>query len=201
MCGIRTLRAADLAAIVAAKALCRLSTPTGNFVLPSPAPQLTLPPYRRSLLTDMNYKILLVDDHELVREGIKRVLESHPDLIVCGDATNGQEAVEKARELSPNLIVMDLSMPIMGGIEATREIRRLGLPTSILILSLHDSTQARTAAQQAGADGYLPKSRTAEDLVEAIVGLLHGNGNGHRDLALAPTLQNSPNPASATNSK
>jgi DNA-binding NarL/FixJ family response regulator len=115
----------------------------------------------------MTYRILLVDDHAMVREGFKRLLDL-PGLSICGEASDGREALEKVDALKPDLVLMDLSMPIMGGIEATREIRRLFPAMKVIIVSLHDSVHAATQAKQAGADGYVVKSRSASELVEAI---------------------------------
>lgn len=127
----------------------------------------------------MAYRILLVDDHVVVREGFKRLLDS-PAFTICGEAGNGKEAVERVLELRPDLVLMDLSMPVMGGAEATREIRRLSPTTKVIVVSLHDSKQAVAEAKQAGASAYLVKSRTADDLIEAVAAVLG------QDVFLAP---------------
>ena len=121
----------------------------------------------RSLDSRMTYRILLVDDHAMVREGFKRLLDV-PGLSICGEASDGKEALEKVAALKPDLVLMDLSMPVMGGIEATREIRRLSPAVKVIIVSLHDSVHAATQAKHAGADAYVVKSRSAAELLEAI---------------------------------
>ena len=125
----------------------------------------------------MRHKILLVDDHQLVREGIKRVLEHDPGLSVCGEAENGKEAVAKTLALNPDLVLMDLSMPIMGGIEATGLIRQMSPDTKILIVSLHDSAQVAEQAKKAGANAFWCKSRGSDDLIEAINTILQEGGD------------------------
>jgi len=121
----------------------------------------------RSLDSRMTHRILLVDDHAMVREGFKRLLDV-PGLSICGEASDGKEALEKVAALKPDLVLMDLSMPVMGGIEATREIRRLSPAIKVVIVSLHDSVHAATQAKQAGADAYVVKSRSAGELLEAM---------------------------------
>lgn len=154
---------------------------TGNSVLSAFGARDTLswlqtpPPYR------MSYKILLVDDHPLVREGIKRVLEQDSALSVCGEAENGKEAVAKTLTLNPDVVLMDLSMPVMGGIEATGLIRQMSPGTKILIVSLHDSAQVAEQAKKAGASAFLCKSRSAEDLIEAINTMLREGGDGRSE--------------------
>lgn len=148
---------AVLSAFAARDTLSRLQTP---------------PPYR------MRHKILLVDDHQLVREGVKRVLEQDSALSVCGEAENGKEAVAKTLALNPDLVLMDLSMPIMGGIEATGLIRQMSPDTKILIVSLHDSAQVAEQAKKAGANAFLCKSRSADDLIQAINTILQEGGDG-----------------------
>lgn len=123
----------------------------------------------------MPYRILLVDDHEMVREGFRRVLDA-PGLTVCAEASNGKEGIEKALGLNPDLILMDLSMPVMGGLEATRQIRR-ALPNSkIIIVSFHESQQIIDQAKEAGADGYVVKSRRADELIDLINSVLGKEG-------------------------
>jgi len=117
----------------------------------------------------MRHNVLVVDDHEIVREGVKCVLANHPALHVCGEAKNGQEAVEKAVALKPDLVLMDISMPVMGGIEATRQIRRLSPTIKIVVLSLHDSPQIAEHAKKAGANAYVNKSCSAEILFKTIL--------------------------------
>jgi PAS domain S-box-containing protein len=119
-------------------------------------------------------RILIVDDHELVRSGVRSVLAGRRDFQVCGEAVDGQDAVEKARELSPDVIVMDVSMPKLNGLDATREIQRILPQTAVLVLSQHDSPEMMRQALNAGARGYVVKSAIAANLVAGIDKLRDG---------------------------
>jgi DNA-binding NarL/FixJ family response regulator len=116
-------------------------------------------------------RILLVDDHEMVRQGLKAVLETHGGWEVCGEATTGRQAVAQARELRPQIVVMDVSMPELGGLEATRQIRAALPRTEVLILTMHDSEQLVREVLAAGARGYLLKSDAGHALVSAVEAL------------------------------
>jgi PAS domain S-box-containing protein len=113
-------------------------------------------------------RILVVDDHALVRKGICSVLATNPALSVCGEAVDGRDGVERARELRPDVVVMDLSMPRLNGLEATREIKRFLPDTEILIVSQHESPEMARQAFSAGARGYVSKSAISTDLLSAI---------------------------------
>lgn len=113
-------------------------------------------------------RILLADDHEVVRRGLRALLEAQPDFQVCGEAATGREAVEKAGECKPDLVVMDLSMPELNGLEATRKILRSDPQVEILILTMHESEQVVRDVLEAGARGYMLKSDAARDLVTAV---------------------------------
>lgn len=119
-------------------------------------------------------RILIVDDHELVRSGVRSVLAGRRDFQVCGEAVDGQDAIEKARQLSPDAIVMDVSMPKLNGLDATREIQRILPQTAVLVLSQHDSPEMMRQALNAGARGYVVKSSIAGKLVAAIDKLRDG---------------------------
>jgi len=119
-------------------------------------------------------KILIADDHEIVRQGIRRVLEVKPEWEICGEASNGQEAVRMARELSPDIIIMDVTMPVMSGFEAADEISRLPLGSRVLFFTMHDSGSMAGSVRKSGAHGYVVKSRAAQDLVQALERLLRG---------------------------
>lgn len=122
----------------------------------------------------MAVKILIADDHEIVRQGIRRVLEVKPEWEICGEASNGQEAVRMARELSPDIIIMDVTMPVMSGFEAADEISRLPLGSRVLFFTMHDSGSMAGSVRKSGAHGYVVKSRAAQDLVQALERLLRG---------------------------
>jgi PAS domain S-box-containing protein len=113
-------------------------------------------------------RILIVDDHELVRSGVRSVLAGRRDFQVCGEAVDGQDAVEKAQQLTPDVIVMDVSMPKLNGLDATREIHRILPQTAVLVLSQHDSPEMMRQALKAGARGYVVKSAIAANLVAGI---------------------------------
>jgi DNA-binding NarL/FixJ family response regulator len=122
----------------------------------------------------MGSKILIVDDHEVVRQGIRTILRSRPQWEVCGEAVNGKDAVEKAKAFDPDVIIMDITMPEMSGIEATREITRLKLHAAVLVFTMHESRNLASAVQDAGARGFVLKSHAARDLLDALEALLKG---------------------------
>jgi len=113
-------------------------------------------------------KILIAEDHAIVREGIRMILEEEPDFDVVGEAKDGREAVELAQRLAPDVVVMDISMPEMTGIDATAQIRRLCPDTRVLILTMHEEESYVFQLLRAGASGYVLKRAAAQDLVEAV---------------------------------
>lgn len=116
--------------------------------------------------------VLLVDDQQLLREGLKRLIGEEPSLTVCGEAGNGKEAVEKVLALKPDIVLMDLTMPLVGGIDATREIRRTVPTTRIVVLSLHESELVIAEAKEAGANAYVKKSDSDRHLLATIATVL-----------------------------
>lgn len=116
-------------------------------------------------------RILIADDHDVVRRGVRAVLEGQAGWVVCGEASTGREAVTKAIDLQPDVVVLDISMPELNGLEATRQIRR-AVPARILILTVHQSDQVVTEVLEAGAHGYVLKSDAGRVLVDAIRALL-----------------------------
>jgi two-component system response regulator NreC len=112
--------------------------------------------------------VLLVDDHAMFRAGIKALLEAAGKVEVVGEASSGDEAVDKVRELKPDVVVMDLSMPGSNGLEATRRIAALELDTSVLVLTVHAEEEYLVPVVEAGASGYLTKTSADTDLLEAI---------------------------------
>ncbi|MCD4534216.1 response regulator transcription factor [Nocardioides sp. cx-169] len=113
-------------------------------------------------------RILLVDDHALVRRGVRLILEQEPDLTVVGEAGDGAEAVAALRDLEVDLVVLDIAMPRMTGLQAAREMTRLRRPPKILMLSMHDNEQYFFESLKVGASGYVLKSAADEDLVGAV---------------------------------
>lgn len=113
-------------------------------------------------------RILIADDHEVMRDGLAAVLESEPDITIAGQAENGRQAVEKFHELKPDLVLMDLAMPEMDGVEAILEIRRGSPDALIVVLTTYDGDEDVFRALESGAKGYLLKDCSTEDLVGAI---------------------------------
>ena len=117
------------------------------------------------------FRILLADDHEVVRKGLCALLTMQPDWEVCGEASDGRDAVEKAQKLRPDVVILDIGMPSLNGLEATRHILKANPGTKVLILTLHDSDQVVREVLNAGARGFLLKSDAARDLVAAVEAL------------------------------
>jgi DNA-binding NarL/FixJ family response regulator len=115
--------------------------------------------------------ILIVDDHRPTRRTIQSLLESNY-MAVCGEAENGKQAVEKVKELKPNIVILDYAMPVMNGIQAAYEIRRVAPATKILFFSVHDSPDMIHAAHVMGADAFVRKSAAAAELLPALNRLL-----------------------------
>jgi DNA-binding NarL/FixJ family response regulator len=112
--------------------------------------------------------VLLVDDHNLVRRGFRRIVEDEPDMVVVGEASNGAEAVDLAKKLNPQVIVMDCALPQMTGLEATRQILHNSPSTAVLMLSMHSEETWVRQAMDAGARGYLLKSAMDLELPAAV---------------------------------
>jgi DNA-binding NarL/FixJ family response regulator len=116
-------------------------------------------------------KILVVDDQALVRKAVRQLLESENAWNVCGEAANGQDALAQTKALQPDVVVMDLSMPIMGGLEATREIHHSSPAVQVLILTLYDLPNLRQTVEAAGAQGCVLKANSFRDLIPAVTSL------------------------------
>jgi DNA-binding NarL/FixJ family response regulator len=116
-------------------------------------------------------RILLADDHDVVRKGLRGILEAQPGWQVCGEASNGREAVRLVRELNPQIAVLDLEMPELNGLEATRQIRKEFPDTEVLIFTMHETEQLIRDVLAAGARGYVLKSDAGHNLVDAIEAL------------------------------
>jgi DNA-binding NarL/FixJ family response regulator len=117
-------------------------------------------------------RLLIADDHEIVRRGLRTVLETRPGWVVAAEASDGREAVEKAKQVKPHITILDISMPTMNGLEAARQIIKHVPETKVLILSIHDSDSLIRKILEAGARGYLLKSDASRDLVSAVDALL-----------------------------
>ena len=125
-------------------------------------------------------RVLLVDDHALMRKGVRSVLEAHSDLYVIGEASNGLEAVQYARTLQPHVIIMDISMPYMDGVQATRLIKAEHPHIMIIGLSMIEAPTMRDALLAAGAIGYVHKDQAVEDLYLTICRSLRGTNSTWR---------------------
>jgi two-component system response regulator NreC len=118
--------------------------------------------------TSARVRILLADDHAVVREGIRMILEAQPDFEVVGEAADGEEAVQMARRLNPDVVVMDISMPKLSGVEATQAIKEALPGVQVLILTMHEEQSYLFQLLRLGAAGYVLKRAAASDLVEAV---------------------------------
>lgn len=136
-------------------------------------------------------RVLIVDDHEVVRRGVRSLLSSRADLDICGEAVDGRDAIAKALELKPDVITMDISMPNLNGLEATREIRRILPETPVLIMSQHDIPEMMKQALDAGATAYIVKSAISTQLIAALdrvrrsepaPGLVFGSAQANADI-------------------
>lgn len=120
-------------------------------------------------------RILIVDDFETVRRSVRGILESEDHWEVCGEAENGEQALRLSKELKPDAIVMDITMPVMSGLEATREITKSSPNAKVLILTMHDPKNFMAPIRHCGAKGALNKSKAASDLTSALAEILAGN--------------------------
>ena len=113
-------------------------------------------------------RVLLVDDHAVVRAGLRMLLSADPELLIVGEAENGAQGMRMARDLAPDVVLMDISMPDMNGIEATRHIKELCPDVAVLALTMHEDDQYFFEMLAAGASGYVPKRAAPNDLIAAI---------------------------------
>ena len=133
--------------------------------------------------SERTIKLLLVDDHPIVRKGTKEMLEPHTDLAVIGEASDGLEGIQKARDLAPNVILMDVSMPGMNGIEATQKIKAELPQVAVLVLTSYDDDAYVFALLEAGAAGYILKNAREDELVGAIRAVADGESVLHPSVA------------------
>jgi two-component system NarL family sensor kinase len=120
-------------------------------------------------------QVLIADDHEMLRRGVRNTLQTELDLEICGEAVNGQDAVDKARELHPDLVILDINMPVLNGLVAVRQILRYCPATKIVIFSVHDSDQTRQEIRAAGAHGFVSKGKESNDLLRVVRDVLKQN--------------------------
>jgi DNA-binding NarL/FixJ family response regulator len=119
-------------------------------------------------------RVLICDDHTILREGIRLLLNSQPDMEVVGEAVDGHEAIERARALKPDVILMDIAMPMLNGLEATKQIRRDDPGSRVLVLTMYESDEYVAQMLQAGAAGYVLKKVAGSELVYAIRAVFQG---------------------------
>jgi len=132
---------------------------------------------------NVKIKVLIVDDHKVVRQGLRTFLELQEDVLVIGEAEDGQSAVEMVRQLKPNVVLMDLVMPRLDGISATRQVKSLGSDVKVIALTSFTEDDKVFPAIQAGASSYLLKDVSPDDLVEAIRAVHRGEARLHPDIA------------------
>lgn len=148
----------------------------------------------------MPARILIADDHEIVREGIRTLIgRSGRGWEVCGEACDGEEAIEAVRTLKPDIVILDITMPKMSGLEAAPQIAKLGVQTRVLIFTMHDSERLSLEVRQAQAQGLVLKSQAARDLIRAIDHLLAGGTFFGGESAEEPESGNPPRSGSKTN--
>lgn len=126
-------------------------------------------------IMDAKHRIVIAEDHTILREGLRSLLSSDPGLDIVGEAQDGQEAIRCVEKLKPNLVLMDLSMPRMNGMDAIKEIKKRSPNTKILVLTVHKNEEYIVATLQAGADGYALKDATHAELGMAIKNVLSGS--------------------------
>jgi two-component system nitrate/nitrite response regulator NarL len=122
----------------------------------------------------MKISLLLVDDHPVVREGIRSYFSASPRMEVIGEAANGEEAIAQARQLRPDIVLMDINMPVMNGLEATEQLRARMPSVRVVILTVHDSKEYVSQIARVGAHGYVLKDASPEHLIDAIESVYQG---------------------------
>ncbi len=127
-------------------------------------------------MSDKNIRLVIVDDHALFRRGLMGLLEDMPEFTVVGEAGNGKDAVQVVQKMQPDIVLMDVNMPQMDGIEAVQKIRELQLPVKILMLTISRSDQDLLSAVRSGADGYLLKNAEPDELRVSLLRIFSGQG-------------------------
>ena len=150
-----------------------------DLILSEPHNKAILKPQANSLSKDSKARILIVDDNPILREGLKSLLLQSPNFDIVGEAANGFEAIDAVRQNHPDLVLMDLSMPGMDGIAATKEIKKQWPETKILIFTIHKSSEYLAATLNAGADGYVTKDLSQVEFIQSLQGILDGRQGVH----------------------
>jgi PAS domain S-box-containing protein len=152
-----------------------------------PAPRVALPARNEPKRNPSRKQILIADDHEMLRRGLRAMLEAEVDWEICGEAASGQDAIDKTIALSPDLVILDINMPVLNGLAAVRQILRNRPQTKVLMFTVHDSDQTIKEIQAVGAHGYLSKSNASGDLMRVVRELLENT------TAKAANASSSPN--------
>jgi CheY-like chemotaxis protein len=139
-----------------------------------------LPPGSRGTMSNLasdsaKTRVLIVDDYEVILHGVRALLSAEPDMEVCGEARSGLEAITMVKELNPDVVIMDLTMPNVGGLSAAYQIRQLGFQPKMLVFTTHEFAELEHLVRRAGCDGMLLKSDASTDLVRAVRTLMQGN--------------------------
>jgi CheY-like chemotaxis protein len=154
------------------QAMQLLKTEEFDLILSEPHNKAIMKPQANSLTMDNKIRILIVDDNPILREGLKSVLSHSPIFDIVGEAADGLEAIDSVKKFHPDLVLMDLSMPRMDGIAATKEIKKQWPETKILAFTVHNTPEYLTATLKAGADGYLLKDSSRDELIQSIKDIL-----------------------------
>lgn len=133
-------------------------------------------------MAEKTVSVLLAEDHTIVRQGLAKLLEAEPRIQVIGEARNGREAITKVEELKPDVVIMDIAMPLLNGIEATRQIKKKRPQTKVIILSMHSHDRFISELFTLGASGYLLKDSSGPDIIHAIESAMEG------DTYLSPSI-------------
>lgn len=120
-------------------------------------------------------RVLIADDHKMVREGLRRILEFDGEILVIDEADNGEECIKKIRSSKPDIVLLDINMPVMNGIEALQEIRKKKLKTKVIILTVHNEIEYLLRAVDIGIDGYVLKDSDAHELIRAVTSVYEGD--------------------------
>jgi two-component system, NarL family, nitrate/nitrite response regulator NarL len=132
-------------------------------------------PDARTQSVGRRIRIVLVDDHQIVRQGIRMMItDARPTWEVCAEAGNGEEAIEAIKKFNPDVVILDVTMPVRNGFETARYLKESGSKTRIIMLTMHESTGFLRESRNAGADGYVSKTKDSKELVKAIESVLSG---------------------------
>jgi CheY-like chemotaxis protein len=161
------------------QAIQLLKTEKFDLILSEPHKKAIMKPQADSLTMKDKIRILIVDDNPILREGLKSVLSHSPIFDIVGEAADGLEAIDSVKRFLPDLVLMDLSMPRMDGITATRKIKEKWPGTKILAFTIYNTPEYLTATLEAGADGYLVKDSSQTELIQSIQVILDGKQGLH----------------------